>query len=504
MYGKATGDDLDLDDQIIDKDFARDAVKTWMATGGNVRQMHSTSLAPAGKGVELTELDDGFYVRSRIVEPTAMKLALEDVYCAYSVGISRPRIIRDDTAKGGRIVGGVMSELSLVDRPANPTCKASVLKMAKDDVLEETGGVEEIRTAMTELAGPEAEKSLEVVPAVEVEPVVEEPAAEAVEKPAVQESQESQESQSKGRSLDTMPLLAKALHDGTCPAYTHEHAVTTNPMLNKGAALALGPQVRQLFWQMLSDTVAEDAGTGANAWTISCVARAYCDLHGAISSLIADQVWDALADNDGSVILAAAHAEIRKTAGVADDTDEQAIKEAGSRSFYTNAAKDQTVGALRAMHDSLATMFPDVCTHVAAEPAEAEAEAAVEEKTLVPDVTAEAETEFVRAAAIPDLVKAAMLGHLDQATSKFEADIAERDAKIATLTETVEKLAAEPDPNEAPRRGRVTVVPEPETARSAPEGPETDIAYLEHVAKASPNPQLRLAAKAELTKLAAG
>lgn len=133
VYGKCTGDDLDLDEQIIDKDFARDGLEKWLGSWANIRQMHSTGLPPAGKGVELDERDDGFYLRSRIVEPGAVKLVNEGVYGAYSVGISQPRIIRDAVAKNGRVIGGVFSEVSLVDFPANPTTKFVVAKMATTD-----------------------------------------------------------------------------------------------------------------------------------------------------------------------------------------------------------------------------------------------------------------------------------------------------------------------------------------------------------------------------------
>lgn len=94
--------------------------------------MHSTNLPPAGKGLILESLPDGEYVKSKIVEPTAMKLTAEGVYQGYSVGISRPRIVRDNRARGGRIVDGKIVELSVVDRPANSMAKFTLAKAAKD------------------------------------------------------------------------------------------------------------------------------------------------------------------------------------------------------------------------------------------------------------------------------------------------------------------------------------------------------------------------------------
>lgn len=129
MEGLATNDTLDLDGQIIDKDFARTELRKWFEDWGNVRQMHSNNLPPAGKAVEFEEVPGGFWVKSLVVEPTARKLVKEGVYSAYSVGIAKPRIVRDQVAKNGRVVGGIFSEISLVDFPANPTCRFTMAKM---------------------------------------------------------------------------------------------------------------------------------------------------------------------------------------------------------------------------------------------------------------------------------------------------------------------------------------------------------------------------------------
>lgn len=143
VEGVATNDALDLDEQIIDKDFARTGMQKWFSDWANVRQMHSTSLPPAGKAVEMQELPDGgTWVKTLVVEPTAQKLVEEGVYQAYSVGISKPRIIRDGVAKNGRVVDGVFSEISLVDFPANPTCKFMLAKRAASgdpEVVEKVG-----------------------------------------------------------------------------------------------------------------------------------------------------------------------------------------------------------------------------------------------------------------------------------------------------------------------------------------------------------------------------
>ncbi len=136
VYGKVTDGTIDSDQQIVDPAFAKKALADWYDTGANVRQMHATNLPPAGKGIMLESLPDGEYTRVKVVEPNAQKLCQEGVYQGFSVGIARPRIERDARARGGRIVGGQIVEVSLVDRPANPMAKFAVLKMAGGHLVE--------------------------------------------------------------------------------------------------------------------------------------------------------------------------------------------------------------------------------------------------------------------------------------------------------------------------------------------------------------------------------
>ncbi|BCT75995.1 hypothetical protein SCMU_18370 [Sinomonas cyclohexanicum] len=139
VEGIATSDDLDLDGQIIDKGFAVRGLRAWFDDWGNVRQMHSPSLAPAGKAVSMEVRDEGIWVRTHVVEPTAVQLVKAGVYSAYSVGISQPRIISDGIAKNGRVVDGVFSELSLVDFPANPNSRFTLAKRAGNGRIETIG-----------------------------------------------------------------------------------------------------------------------------------------------------------------------------------------------------------------------------------------------------------------------------------------------------------------------------------------------------------------------------
>jgi hypothetical protein len=128
IWGKATDGTLDSDGQIVDPVWADAAMAKWFGTKANIRQMHQP--IAVGKGVQLVVEPDGQYVKSRIVEPTAVKLVDADVLSDYSVGIAHPRIIRDQRAPGGRIVGGEIVELSIVDRGANFNAHFAIAKRA--------------------------------------------------------------------------------------------------------------------------------------------------------------------------------------------------------------------------------------------------------------------------------------------------------------------------------------------------------------------------------------
>ena len=126
VYGKATSDALDIDQQICDNDWLSKAVPEWFKSGGNIREQHSA--IAAGVATEYEQKGDGFYVEAKIVDPSSIKKVEHKVLKGFSIGIKGPRVIRDNKAANGRIVDGQIVELSLVDRPANPTCQLVLAK----------------------------------------------------------------------------------------------------------------------------------------------------------------------------------------------------------------------------------------------------------------------------------------------------------------------------------------------------------------------------------------
>lgn len=129
VFGKASDGGIDSDNQIVDPAWMGKAVQEWLSSGANLRVQHNAQRDPAGVGISAeTDNTGATWVKGLVVEPVAQKLVSRGALRAYSVGIARPTIVRDASAQGGRIVGGELVEISLVDRPANKRCALQLVK----------------------------------------------------------------------------------------------------------------------------------------------------------------------------------------------------------------------------------------------------------------------------------------------------------------------------------------------------------------------------------------
>jgi hypothetical protein len=126
VYGKATDDSIDIDQQICDDKWLDSAMPDWFKSGGNIREQHSSIAAGVAK--EYEKKPDGHYIRALVVDPASVKKVDLGVLKGFSIGIKNPRITRDEKAANGRIIDGQIVEVSLVDRPANPNCQLVLAK----------------------------------------------------------------------------------------------------------------------------------------------------------------------------------------------------------------------------------------------------------------------------------------------------------------------------------------------------------------------------------------
>jgi hypothetical protein len=166
VYGKATDDSLDIDQQICDGDWLKRAMPAWFKSGGNIREQHSNIAAGVAKEYEAKA--DGHYIGVLVVDPVSVKKVDAGVLKGFSVGIKNPRVVRDSKAANGRIVDGQIVEVSLVDRPANPNCQLVLAKSvdgAKDLIqveewIEKKEGEEDFTQVIKPRKGEPADKEL--------------------------------------------------------------------------------------------------------------------------------------------------------------------------------------------------------------------------------------------------------------------------------------------------------------------------------------------------------
>lgn len=127
VYGKSTGPDVDLDAQVCDPEWLKQAMPAWMEWG-NLREMHQP--IAAGVGLELEQQGDDWMLKSKVVDEGTARKIEAGALKGYSVGIKNARVVKDASAPGGRIVAGEIVEVSYVDRPCNPTATLAIAKAA--------------------------------------------------------------------------------------------------------------------------------------------------------------------------------------------------------------------------------------------------------------------------------------------------------------------------------------------------------------------------------------
>ena len=132
VKGLATDATLDLDEQICDPEWLKTAMPEWFKIG-NIREMHQSKAI--GKAMEMEASGSGFVVEAKIVDAEAARLVSEGIYTGFSVGIKGARVEKSADAPGGMIRSGKIVEVSLVDRPANPSCVIELAKSVKGELV---------------------------------------------------------------------------------------------------------------------------------------------------------------------------------------------------------------------------------------------------------------------------------------------------------------------------------------------------------------------------------
>lgn len=130
VEGFISSDQVDLGGHIVDPEWLKAALPKWFSRWGNVREMHDPKRAVGITKTLEADNVEGPFVGAKIVDPAAWEKVVEGVYKGFSLGFKNPVVVPDSRAPHGRICGGDILELSIVDRPANPAAVFVAYKSA--------------------------------------------------------------------------------------------------------------------------------------------------------------------------------------------------------------------------------------------------------------------------------------------------------------------------------------------------------------------------------------
>jgi phage head maturation protease len=117
VYGFASTETLDAEGESIELTAIADALPDYMKFA-NIREMHQNSAVGKARDASVITKGDktGLYLGAKIVDDGAWAKVIEGVYQGFSVGGKK-------LEKRGNVVTKIhLSEISVVDRPANPDC----------------------------------------------------------------------------------------------------------------------------------------------------------------------------------------------------------------------------------------------------------------------------------------------------------------------------------------------------------------------------------------------
>ncbi len=143
VTGYASSEALDSQGEIVEKDAIARALPGYLGevdqtTGkfryGNLREMHQMSAV--GKTMKAKVDDKGLWIEGKVVDKDAWEKVKEGVYAGFSIG---GKIIKQ---VGNRIKDLKLSEISLVDRPANPDAVFAMVKIDDKGKVTDKQGVD--------------------------------------------------------------------------------------------------------------------------------------------------------------------------------------------------------------------------------------------------------------------------------------------------------------------------------------------------------------------------
>jgi len=120
VYGYATTEALDSQGERVSKEAVEGALADYMKFA-NIREMHQPSAVGVAKEANLDE--KGLFLCAKVVDDQAWKKVEEGVYKGFSLG--GKKVVK----VGDTVTRMCLTEISLVDRPANPEALITLFKL---------------------------------------------------------------------------------------------------------------------------------------------------------------------------------------------------------------------------------------------------------------------------------------------------------------------------------------------------------------------------------------
>jgi HK97 family phage prohead protease len=141
VYGYASTEARDSQGEIVTRAAIEAALPAYMEFA-NIREMHQLSAVGVVKSADLD--DKGLRLGAKVVDDAAWEKVREGVYKGLSIG---GRVTQRDALNKSIITGVELTEISLVDRPANPEALIEAYKAA---------GAADVADAIAKAAGEPA------------------------------------------------------------------------------------------------------------------------------------------------------------------------------------------------------------------------------------------------------------------------------------------------------------------------------------------------------------
>jgi phage head maturation protease len=148
VAGYATTEALDSQGEVVKLAAIEQALPDYMKFG-NIREMHQFSAVGKAIQAKVDGSKKGLYLVAKVIDDMAWKKVKEGVYNGFSIG---GRILKKINNSIEQLT---LSEISLVDRPANPEAIFSLVKLSdgkavkSEDMPEETEEAPEIEFTHT-------------------------------------------------------------------------------------------------------------------------------------------------------------------------------------------------------------------------------------------------------------------------------------------------------------------------------------------------------------------